>query len=168
MEPERRWYVVIIAIGVLTVMLSTCLGAFAGGTIGFWAGRKAGEAAAERYSLSLEDWMSVQVQPEFPFMSAALGALVTEVVEGSPADQAGIQVGDFIIAVDGVQVDAENTLSELIRTHEPGDRISIELWSGLRQRTVSARLAEHPEDRRAAYLGVFFQMSPLTEPPSSD
>ncbi len=176
MEPEKRWYVVMIAIGVLAVMLSTCLGAFAGGAVGYWAGRKAGKAAAERYGLSLEDWMRVPVQPEepqpfqpeFPVMPGAQGALVTDVVEDSPADQAGIQPGDFIIAVDGVRVDAENTLSELIRKYEPGDRISVELWSRGRQRTAAVRLAEHPEDRSVAYLGVFFQMSPLAEPPSSD
>ena len=168
MEPERRWYIVIIAVGILMVMLSACLGAFAGGTVGYWAGRKAGAAAVEEYWLSFEQWESVPVQPELPFMPGAQGALVTDVVEDSPADRAGIQPGDFILAVDGVRVDADNTLSELIRKSEPGDRISIELWSRGRQRTVSVRLAEHPEERRAAYLGVYFQMSPLTEPPSTD
>lgn len=176
MEPEKRWYVVIVAVGILTVMLSACLGAFAGGTVGYWAGRKAGKAAAERYWLSLEHWRRVPVQPEIPqpfqpespFVPGATGALVTDVVEDSPADRAGILPGDSIIAVDGVRVDAEHTLSELIRRHEPGERIPIELWSRGRRRTVSVRLAEHPEDQRAAYLGVYFQISPLTGPPSTD
>lgn len=173
MEPEKRWYIVIIAVGILTVMLSACLGAFAGGTVGYWAGRKAGSTAAEKHWLSLEEWKSAPVQPELlqpesPFMPGAQGALVTDVVEDSPADRAGIRSGDFIIAVGGVRVDADNTLSELIRKYEPGNRISIELWSRGRQRTVSVRLAEHPDDQRAAYLGVFFQMSSLTEPPSTD
>jgi S1-C subfamily serine protease len=90
-------------------------------------------------------------------------------VDGGPADLADIEAGDWIIAVDGMRIDEENTLERLIRSHKPGDRVAIVLWREGRERTVRVRLAGHPEDKDVAYLGVFYEAgSATTVPPGTD
>jgi PDZ domain-containing secreted protein len=178
MERNRQLYVMIVAVGLVAVLLSTCVGALAGGTAGYWAGRKAGRRTAEEYLDLLQVWRRQRTQTEepqalpherFPFAPGAGGAVVTAVVDGSPADRAGIEVEDMIIAVDGVAVDEQNSLERLIRRYRPGDAVVITLWRKGRGRTVRVRLGEHPEDRKVAYLGVYYQApSMMVEPPDTD
>ena len=57
------------------------------------------------------------------------GAYVMQVVENSAADNAGIQVGDIIIRLDGESLaERENGLAEVISQRRVGDRIDIEFW----------------------------------------
>lgn len=58
------------------------------------------------------------------------GALVTEVVEDSPAAEAGLQVNDIITAVNGEPVDAERTLRDRIAAYEPDDQVTLDVIRG--------------------------------------
>ncbi|MCK5081048.1 MAG: serine protease [Candidatus Moranbacteria bacterium] len=49
------------------------------------------------------------------------------VIKDSAADQAGIEIGDIIIAVDNKSVDLQNPLSQLIIQHQSGDEVEIRL-----------------------------------------
>jgi S1-C subfamily serine protease len=83
------------------------------------------------------------------------GVMVIEVVPESPADEAGLEVGDFILSVDGRELDAESDLAGLMAGYDPGDRVSLEVQSlGQEPREVTATLGEHPEQEGVAYLGV--------------
>jgi 2-alkenal reductase len=53
------------------------------------------------------------------------GAQVSSVTTGSPADKAGIKKGDIILAIDGKTIDADNTLSGLLRKHNPGEQVKL-------------------------------------------
>jgi membrane-associated protease RseP (regulator of RpoE activity) len=55
------------------------------------------------------------------------GAYVAEVLAGSLAEEAGLQVGDVIIAVSGDVIDEERTLRDRILAYEPGDTITLEV-----------------------------------------
>ena len=55
------------------------------------------------------------------------GALVIEVVNGSPADQSGLQEGDLIIAVDGSPVLGMSELAARIRLTSPGTMVAIDI-----------------------------------------
>ena len=55
------------------------------------------------------------------------GALVIEVVNGSPADQSGLQEGDLIIAVDGSPVLGMSELAARIRLTSPGKMVAIDI-----------------------------------------
>ncbi|MDE0267423.1 MAG: trypsin-like peptidase domain-containing protein [Acidimicrobiaceae bacterium] len=55
------------------------------------------------------------------------GVLITSVVEDSPADQAGIQVGDVIIGLEGETVETIAELSADIKLHPPGDVVELEI-----------------------------------------
>lgn len=56
------------------------------------------------------------------------GAYIQEVISGSPAEKAGIEVGDIITKIDGKNVDTQNFISEFIRSKKPGDKVRIEIW----------------------------------------
>lgn len=53
------------------------------------------------------------------------GALVSAVMDGSPAAAAGIQAGDIILAVDGRRIVRTAMLRRLIKAHAPGDGVSL-------------------------------------------
>ena len=70
--------------------------------------------------------------------------LVSEVDPGSPADEAGISVGDLIVAVDGNEVASASDLVQMIQAHAPGDEVTLTLeWRG-EARDVSVTLAAAP------------------------
>jgi len=83
------------------------------------------------------------------------GARIIEVVPDSPAEDAGLEVGDLIISVDGQALDGEHSLTDLIADYAPGDSVTLEVQSsGEEPREVNVRLGEHPEETGVAYLGV--------------
>ena len=51
--------------------------------------------------------------------------LITGVVTGSPAAQAGLAQGDTVTSFNGQKVDSENTLTTLIGAKHPGDTATI-------------------------------------------
>ena len=72
------------------------------------------------------------------------GAYVQEVVDGSPAEKAGIQAGDIITKVNGQNVTSETSISEIIQKKKVGDSMNIEVWSDGKTKVVNATLAESP------------------------
>ncbi|MFN2568046.1 MAG: S1C family serine protease [Candidatus Dormibacteria bacterium] len=73
------------------------------------------------------------------------GALVIRVQPGSPAQQAGLAVGDVIVGVGGAVVDSASALTPAMRTHHPGDRVSV-AWIGQsgQRHEVTVQLAAGP------------------------
>src|SRR5262245_3490154 len=53
------------------------------------------------------------------------GAVIVGVVQGGPADDAGIAVGDTIVQFDGKDVTDPDQLGQLIREHKPGDQVTV-------------------------------------------
>ena len=73
------------------------------------------------------------------------GALVVEVNDGTPADEAGIQVGDVIVDIGGEVIDGSGDVPTAIRSHRPGDAITIVLDREGERVEVEATLTERPE-----------------------
>jgi S1-C subfamily serine protease len=89
------------------------------------------------------------------------GALITDVVNGSPADHAGLKGstgettfqlqhiktgGDVVIAVDGKPVLQNNDLSKLIAAHKPGDTVSLDIIRDGHHGSVDVTLGSRPAD----------------------
>jgi len=72
------------------------------------------------------------------------GILVTEVAVGSPADQAGIEAGDVITAIEGQEVADVNELIRAIHSFQIGQRVEITFWRGDAKNTTYAVLLESP------------------------
>ncbi|WP_431784212.1 S1C family serine protease [Streptomyces chumphonensis] len=62
------------------------------------------------------------------------------VVEGGPADRAGIEEGDVITAVDGDVVRTGEELIVKIRSHRPGDRLDLTVLRDGREESVTVTL----------------------------
>jgi S1-C subfamily serine protease len=95
----------------------------------------------------------------FSGISGINGARIVEVVSGSPAEQAGLQVGDVITALGGEAVDAENSLPDLLANHQPGDEVTLNIQRGGEEspeREITVALGEDSETAGKAYLGIRF------------
>ena len=68
------------------------------------------------------------------------GAVVTKVVPGSPADSAGLQQGDVITSFDGKAVTSADQLATAIQAEAPGRTVTIGLYRGQTQVTLTATL----------------------------
>jgi serine protease Do len=66
------------------------------------------------------------------------------IVNGGPADKAGIKEGDVITKVNNSDVTTQNSLSTLIGQYEPGDKIKITLIRGSKQLVISVKLGTAP------------------------
>lgn len=74
------------------------------------------------------------------------GAYVQSVVEGSPAEKAGIQDDDIITKIDGETLsDNEDGLAGVVAKKKSGQQVQIELWRDGKTETVSATLSEFSE-----------------------
>jgi len=56
------------------------------------------------------------------------GALVSDVVSGGPADDAGIQANDIITKINGDTVDQDHPLVDLLFQYKPGDDVQVEIF----------------------------------------
>ena len=57
-----------------------------------------------------------------------LGAYISKVEDGSPAQAAGIQVDDIIVDVDGTVVQSSNQLVNLLAKYSADDTIKVKLY----------------------------------------
>jgi serine protease Do len=80
-----------------------------------------------------------------------VGALVSAVADGSPAQKAGITRGDIILSVDGKDVIAPRDVVEAIGGRQSGDAVSVKISHGNETRTVQVTL--DARDGRA-YMGI--------------
>lgn len=71
------------------------------------------------------------------------GIWVSSVKSGSPADKAGLQGGDIITLMEGLVLGVDGTMSQycdILRTHNPGDTLSIEVLRWLSGEYLTGQL----------------------------
>ncbi len=79
-------------------------------------------------------WLGVSIQEVTPALAKSFdlkekkGALVAQVVSGSPAEKAGIKQGDVIVEFDGKEVTDSKDLPRLVASTPVGKSVSIKLW----------------------------------------
>jgi S1-C subfamily serine protease len=72
------------------------------------------------------------------------GVLVTRVVDGSPASNAGIVMGDIISEMDGVPVRSVEDLLAGVQRRKVGDEVSIRVYHRGSERLIKAKLSKTP------------------------
>ena len=79
------------------------------------------------------------------YYSLPVGPRVEEVVEGSCAEKAGVQVGDIIIRFNGVDVETYNDLSGQLKKLEAGDTVEMVVYRKGEEITLTVTLDEKPQ-----------------------
>lgn len=72
------------------------------------------------------------------------GVYVGDVDPGGPASEAGVEPGDIILALDDREINAQNTLTEVLFAHEPGDVVTARIQRGDEELSVEITLGERP------------------------
>jgi Do/DeqQ family serine protease len=76
------------------------------------------------------------------------GVLVREVVDGGPAERAGVRAGDIITAFNGTPMDDSNSLRIQVASAQPGAAVTLTIWRDGKEQQVRVTLAELPPPQR--------------------
>ena len=74
------------------------------------------------------------------------GALVSQVIEGGPAEKAGVKPGDVILSVDGKTVERSTQLPAVISAVKPGNDVKVEVWRDHGSKLLTVRVDEFKEE----------------------
>ena len=101
--------------------------------------------------------LGVQISPVSPEDATVAGLKdISGVLVGgysddsSPARAAGLEAGDVIIAADGKPTDRVSTLQRIIRGHEPGETVAIDVMRYGSKKSFKVKLAKAPNPSAVA------------------
>jgi serine protease Do len=83
-------------------------------------------------------------------LDRARGALVNSVEKGSPAEKAGLETSDIILAFDGKAVESSSDLPRIVGSTRPGTNSTVEVWRKGATRKLTLTVGELQEDRLAS------------------
>ena len=106
------------------------------------------DARVWAFHRSNHSWLGVSVQDvtkklvESKKLKATSGAYVSEVLEDSPAEKAGVLEGDVITRIDGRIIDDRDDLVSSIRRADPGDEVKVVVDRKGESKTLTATIEE--------------------------
>lgn len=83
-------------------------------------------------------------------LEKAEGVIISQVMENSPAEKAGLKVEDVIVALNGEKIRNVNQLSTRIGSMNPGSKAELKVLRNGKERTVSVIIEEFPEEEPVA------------------
>ena len=117
-------------------------------------------------------YIGVNIQDISPEIATAMkmedrkGALVADVVAGSPAEKAGIERGDVIVSYNGNQVKDSHDLPAMVASTPVGDEATVTVLRNGREKKLDIRIARlesdraesgEPDDQSQGKLGLMLQ-----------
>ena len=78
------------------------------------------------------------------FQLAHGGVVVTQLYVNSPAVDAGVRVGDFVLAIDGHAVQRAQEALALLASHKPGGSVRLRVQRGARELELDCAVRERP------------------------
>ncbi|MFW6190045.1 MAG: trypsin-like peptidase domain-containing protein [Candidatus Bipolaricaulota bacterium] len=96
-------------------------------------------------------WLGVWFQDVTPEMGRKFelengnGVLISEVIEDSPADRAGLKAGDIIVEINGKEIDGGSTFQQEIMYRSVGEKIEITYARESSKDTISVELGRRSE-----------------------
>ncbi len=144
-RPKYKWRAVLVAMGVLAALGMLCL-------IFFPKLRKGVRELVDGQGKfpGTSAYLGMAVQDLNKSMAGAMGlesssgVVVTSVVQSSPAERGGIEIGDVVLRFDGSEVDTVARLENLLVATTPGDTYSIVVDRRGQERTFYVELAQRP------------------------
>jgi len=80
-------------------------------------------------------------------LSSQNGALVGDVLPGTPAEKAGIKSGDVIVEFDGQPISGQNDLLLAVANYSPGQQVQVKFIRNGEEHTVKVILAAKPDEQ---------------------
>lgn len=145
---NRRWLWIILGVIGLGMVMIAC--ALAGAGLTYLALQTQPVAAVRSIISGSSD-------PD----TTAVGITVTYVEPGSPAEAAGIQRGDIILAADGRDIGATHDLLAILDFKEPGEEIELTLKQGDDTEVVVIQLEER---NGHAFIGLTTERRLMLDP----
>jgi len=103
-----------------------------------------GESAPEQGFLGVVTvTLTKEIKARFDYQPDA-GAIVTEVVPGSPAAQAGLQPDDVITRIGEQAIESNASVQSAVRAHKPTDKVEIRWTHGSETRSATVTLGTRP------------------------
>jgi serine protease Do len=96
----------------------------------------------------IRGWLGVRIQKVTPELAEkfglaeAKGALVSEVTQGGPADDAGIVRGDVIVAFDGREIKTMPDLPYIVGVTPVGKTVKVEIIRKGKKKTLEVKVGE--------------------------
>jgi serine protease Do len=87
------------------------------------------------------------------------GVLVVELSADAPAEQAGVQVADVILAIDDIPVSSTEQFFSLLQTYTPDDRLKLSLLRGMDKLEKNVALTDLPQGYVLSYAVRVFGFS---------
>lgn len=104
----------------------------------------------------IRGWLGVIIQPVTGEIAEALGleeargVLVSEILEETPAEAAGIEPGDIILKVNGEEIDTVARLQGMIASVTPGEEAILKISRDKEEIILAVKIEEQPTDPTAA------------------
>lgn len=86
------------------------------------------------------------------------GVMISRVREGSPAERAGLAVGDIVTDVDGEPVEGTWDMGVAIRRHQAGEEADLVVWRD--GRSLDFRIAVEEREREQVHLDRLLRFGP--------
>ena len=101
-------------------------------------------------------WLGVAIQRVTPAIAESMGldkskgALVSQVVEGGPADRAGVKVGDLIVEYNGKEISDANELPILVARTAPQEKVPVKVLRDKKETSFTVTIQELKEQEAVA------------------
>ena len=82
-------------------------------------------------------------------LAKPVGALVSSVEKGSPAEKAGIEAGDVILKFDSKPVSSSEDLPRLVGATKPGSKAVVQIMRNKASKEVNLVVGEMPDETRS-------------------
>ncbi|MEC8703936.1 MAG: Do family serine endopeptidase [Candidatus Neomarinimicrobiota bacterium] len=108
------------------------------------------------YGEVVRSYIGVQIQPVNDTAAKALdlksrnGALVANVIDDGPADNAGIETGDVIVEFDGIKIQSVDHLRNNVSSSKPDKFYNLSLIRNGKKKSFRVKLAKMPNDDQLA------------------
>jgi serine protease Do len=100
-------------------------------------------------------WLGVGIQRLTPELAESMklkadeGVLVSQVMEGGPAEKAGLKAGDVILEFAGKPVKTPSELQNSVAWGEPGTKADVVILRGGKRQTLKVTIDKRPEQPEA-------------------
>lgn len=101
-------------------------------------------------------YIGVQIQPvtkevaDAIGLKSASGALISQIVDGSPASGTGLKTGDVVTAFNGATVATPHDLSRLVADAAPGNKDKLSVWRQGKEVDLSITVGQNKDEKVAS------------------